>query len=131
MTISFDTLIIIIVVVSASIVIGVIVALCWMWRILRHDRDCVTLQNPYSWSVVPRWPADTCTPAAASHVTDTPCDTAPLTNDTAAARVIPARRDSSYRVATAPPWEEVISRHMPGSEVLVIDGTEPPPPYAV
>lgn len=129
MTISFDSLVIIIVVVSASIVIGVIVALCWMWKILRHDRHCVTLQNPYSWTVVPPWPTETCTPTAETAV-EIPGETAPLTNETTTARILPTRRENSNRTASAPPWEEVISRHIPGAEVIVIDGTEPPPPYA-
>ncbi|XP_035207988.1 uncharacterized protein LOC118182711 [Stegodyphus dumicola] len=132
MPVAIETVIIVIVVISFAVLSAVIFALYWLWRLLLEDRRCSRLgeaTSPHEW---------TCRPASSPE--DGP-QRALLGSRgrnpriTRRTEVVVDERSRRMGVKSAaypstrpaPPSRVAVDVHAP--EVVVLDDTEPPPPY--
>ncbi|KFM72411.1 hypothetical protein X975_12615, partial [Stegodyphus mimosarum] len=135
MPVAIETVIIVIVVISFAVLSAIIIALYWLWRLLLEDRRCSRLGGttaPHEWTCRP-----VCSPedgpqrallgSRGRHPRITR-RTEVLVDERSRRMGVKSAACFAYpSTRPAPPSRVAVDVHAP--EVVVLDDTEPPPPY--
>ncbi|GFR03257.1 uncharacterized protein TNCT_462351 [Trichonephila clavata] len=136
--VAIETVIIIIVVVSFTVLAAVIFALYWLWRLLLEDRRCSRLSNrafQHEWQRQSLGPLGDASQRAllGSRGRNPRISRREMFVDERSRRMVKANRCVQCPQQPQPlpvvPRREVAAPPPASPEVVVLDGTEPPPPY--
>ncbi|GFT72209.1 uncharacterized protein NPIL_176421 [Nephila pilipes] len=134
--VAIETVIIIIVVVSFTVLAAVIFALYWLWRLLLEDRRCSRLGNrafQHEWQRQSLGPLEDASQRAllGSRGRNPRISRREMFVDERSRRMVKANRcvQCPQPTPVVSVREEAPPQPPPPPEVVVLDGTEPPPPY--
>ncbi|KAF8773420.1 uncharacterized protein LOC129984536 [Argiope bruennichi] len=136
--VAIETVIIIIVVVSFAVLAAVVFALYWLWRLLLEDRRCSRIGSSafqHEWQRQSLGPLEDGPQRAllGSRGRNPRISRREMFVDERSRRMVKATRcvqcPQPQPVPVSPVTIEVRVEEPPQHEVVVLDGTEPPPPY--
>ncbi|GBN20903.1 hypothetical protein AVEN_249643-1 [Araneus ventricosus] len=134
--VAIETVIIIIVVVSFAVLAAVVFALYWLWRLLLEDRRCSRLGSSafqHEWQRQSLGPLEDGPQRAllGSRGRNPRISRREMFVDERSRRMLKANRCVQCPQPLLVPVAPVAARieEPPQPEVVVLDGTEPPPPY--